>query len=218
MNKKPNLKLVLFTRLVLSPLVIFMTVVLAWLILDNLFLSQMEANRTQAESLEKRMQTLQRQVVELGRQLKVYETYQSEYRQLDQAWLKPVDRALWADSLNQISQNWLASGLSLSFGSESKLQARDVNQLLVGRPIFNQTHIGFNIRFQSDSDFFKFVDYLRQDLNPNLWLERCDIQRQQAGFQSQATLNPNQGNIRVECQLVHFYSQPRMFDAKEFSK
>lgn len=207
-----------FKRLIFWPLLTFVLVVMSWHVLDQVFLKHIHDQRENAEQQAQQLQYLQKQVTELRRLQNVYRQYGQAYSNLNAQWLLAVDRVDWTDALTNAVDLWLAQGLNLKFDSEKQLTEADLAQLPIGAPIFYQNRINLSLRLQSDQDFFALIDYIRKTINPNIWLERCDIQRQDAAYIENPQLHPTRGNLTVDCQFSHFYIKPRSFETGEFMR
>lgn len=205
----------LWIRLIAWPSGLLLVAILSWLSLDYVFLNPIEQQRLKIEEKAQVISQLDQKVKELKRQQDVFHQYNEGYQALNQAWLSPVNRVVWVDQMTEFSQKWLASGLNLKFAAKQSLQQSDVKQLMLGKPIFHHLAINLSLQVQIDTDFFRLVDSIRQEINPNIWLEQCRLRGQQISLASQLEMRPERGNITVECVFQHFYIQPAYFNESE---
>lgn len=189
---------------------------LSWLVYVQ-FLKPVSLQTQLVSNQEQQVNRLVRQVGQLKRELEVQQIHQPRFELLaQQGFDQPVDRVLWTDSLNQVSQAWLLSGLSVQFEAEKRLNASDVKQLSVVSPIFYSQKLILNLRLQTDLDYLKLIDWLRQNVSPYFLVEHCDIQLQRTGVGVEMALKPEQGNVVLRCGLQLLRAQPIGFNPKEW--
>lgn len=206
-----------FQRLITWPLVaLIFSLGLSWIVYVQ-FLKPVSLQTQLVTNQEKQVNRLMQQVAHLRRELAVLQNHQPSFGLLEkQGFEQPVDRVLWTDSLNQVSQAWLLSGLSVQFDAEKRLSASDVKQLPVSRSIFYSHKLMLNLRLQTDLDYLKLIDWLRQNVSPFFMVEHCDIQLQRTGVEVEMVLKPEQGNVMMRCGLQLLRAQPTHFDPKEW--
>ncbi|WP_029934317.1 hypothetical protein [Thiomicrospira pelophila] len=202
-----------FQRLIFWPLMgLILALVLAWIVYDQ-FLKPVSQQIQQVYSQEQLVNRLVQQVDQLKQEQVVTESYQQDFVMLDQqGFVQPVDRVGWTDRLNQVSQAWLLSGLSVQFEAEKRVNASDVKQLQVSQSIFYRNKLMLNLRLQSDMDYLKLIDWLRQNVSPFFLIEHCDLQLQRTGVDVELTFKPEQGNIMMRCGLQLLRAEPAAFD------
>lgn len=206
-----------FQRLIIWPLLgLMLSLGLSWFIYVE-FLEPISLQSQLVATQEQQVNSLVQQVGRLKRELEVNQAYQSRFNLLEQqGFVQPVDRVLWTDSLNRISQAWLLSGLSVQFEAEKRLNASDLKQLTASPPIFYSQKLMLNIRLQTDLDYINLIDWLRQNVSPFFLVEHCDIQLQRAGIGVEIVLKPEQGNVMMRCGLQLLRAQPVGFNPKEW--
>lgn len=206
-----------FQRLIAWPLLgLMLSLGLSWLVYVQ-FLKPVSLQTQLVSNQEQQVKRLVQQVGHLKRELEVQQVHKPRFELLaQQGFAQPVDRVLWTDSLNQVSQTWLLSGLSVQFEAEKRLNPSDVKQLAVASPIFYRQKLMLNLRLQTDLDYLKLIDWLRQNVSPYFLVEHCDIQLQRTGVGVEMALKPEQGNVVLRCGLQLLRAQPMGFDPKEW--
>ncbi|MBE0492950.1 MAG: hypothetical protein IBX48_01270 [Thiomicrospira sp.] len=206
-----------FQRLILWPFLgLVFSLILSWVVYDQ-FLKRVSLQTQQVYLQEQQVNQLMRQVGQLKQEVSVKQAHQLRFEAIkQQGFDQPIDRVLWTDSLNQVSQAWLLSGLSVQFEAEKRLNASDVKQLPVSRPIFYSHKMMLNLRLQTDADYLKLMDWLRQNVSPFFLVEHCDIQLQRTGVGVEMSLKPEQGNVVMRCGLQLLRAEPASFDPKEW--
>lgn len=204
-----------FQRLILWPLSsLILALVLSWIIYAQL-LSPVSQQAQQVENREQRVTQLVHQVDQLKQERVIQQKYAQDYERLkQQGFMQPVDRVIWTDQLNQVSQAWLLSGLSIQFEAEKRLSPADVKQLPISQTIFYRTKLNLNLRLQTDADYIKLVDWLHHNVSPFFVIEHCDLQLQRSGVELAMALKPEQGNIMMRCGLQLLRAEPAVFDPK----
>lgn len=206
-----------FQRLILWPLLgLILALVLAWIVYDQ-FLKPVSQQAQQVYSQEQLVNRLVQQVDQLKQEQVVAETYQQGFKMLDQqGFVQSVDRVSWTDRLNQVSQAWLLSGLSIQFEAEKRVNASDVKQLPVSESIFYRNKLVLNLRLQTDVDYLNLIDWLRHNVSPFFLIEHCDLQLQRTGIEVEMILKPEQGNIMMRCGLQVLRAEPATFDPQKW--
>lgn len=206
-----------FQRLITWPLLgLMLSLGLSWLVYVQ-FLKPVSLQTQLVSNQEQQVKRLVQQVGHLKRELEVQQVHKPRFELLaQQGFAQPVDRVLWTDSLNQVSQAWLLSGLSVQFEAEKRLNPSDVKQLTVASPIFYSQKLMLSLRLQTDLDYLKLIDWLRPNVSPYFLVEHCDIQLQRTGVGVEMLLKPEQGNVVLRCGLQLLRAQPMGFDPKEW--
>lgn len=206
-----------FQRLILWPLMGLVLALVLGVIVFHQFLKPVSQQMQQVYSQEQLANRLVQQVDQLKQEQVVTETYQQDFEMLDQqGFVQSVDRVSWTDRLNQVSQAWLLSGLSVQFEAEKHINASDVKQLPVSQSIFYRNKLMLNLRLQTDADYLKLIDWLRQNVSPFFLVEHCDLQLQRTGVEVEMTLKPEQGNIMMRCGLQLLRAEPVAFDPQKW--
>lgn len=204
-----------FQRLILWPLSsLILALILSWAIYAQL-LSPVSQQAQLVESREQRVTHLVQQVDQLKLERVIQQKYAQDYERLkQQGFMQPVDRVIWTDQLNQVSQAWLLSGLNIQFEAEKRLSPADVKQLPISQTIFYRTKLNLTLRLQTDTDYIRLMDWLHHNVSPFFVIEHCDLQLQRSGVEVAMALKPEQGNIIMRCGLQLLRAEPTIFDPK----
>lgn len=203
-----------FRRMLLLP-VIFITVsslvlyaVYTWYADTALSLQQ------NIEQKERVLRQLESDVNQLSTTKRDFEAFLPKYETLVERGIKqPMNRVYWADRLNDISDQLLLTGLSVNFEPERRLSASNLTQLPLNSPVIYHTRINLSGNLQIDTDMIRLVNQLRENLQANIWVERCEL-RLNAIQEEKFELRPEQGNVSMRCDMHVFRAQLGKFDER----
>ena len=194
------------------PLAILTVIIITALILHQIFVVQTNYQQALILQQEQNVQRLQRQVLSLQMQRAISLEYQADFYAIKEtSFLTALDRVQLTDYLNEWSQNWLASSLTIQFAAEQLLNSSDMKHFEITQPIFYSSRIQVGLMLQVDTDYIYFIQMLRRQFGLPIILERCNLSLQSTGVNKEVVLNVEHGNINLQCSFLSLRAQPRSF-------
>lgn len=200
----------LFSRLVALPLIIWLVFIVSSYGFYEVFLAQQH----QAYHLEQQrgaLADLLDKVEGLEHESERYQTLAPVFAEpAVQGLMAQMNRVDWVDRVTIWTKQMLASGLSLQFSPEQSL-ANHKGQIGIDKNIVHLSQITLGIQLQTDTDFVDLMQFIRQEITPNVWIESCQLARLSQDLSIPIQFSAHSGNIQSLCVLNVYRAQPRYF-------